>query len=88
MNTNNVLELTYEGLMLVLMLSLPAVLAAAIVGLVTAVLQAVTQVQDPSIGLAGKLIIVILTLVLSARWMGAEVYNFGEKLFNALPQLS
>lgn len=87
MTATTILDLTYEALMLVLMLSLPAVLAAALVGLLIAVLQAVTQIQDQSIGLAGKLIVVIVTLTLTARWAGGELYNFGDKLFNAFPTL-
>jgi type III secretion protein S len=87
MSPTSVLDLTYQALILVLTLSLPAVLTAALVGLIVAALQAVTQIQDQNIGLAAKLIAVFVALILSARWIGGELLNFGNRLFDTLPRM-
>jgi type III secretion protein S len=87
MSPTSVLDLTYQALILALLLSLPAVLTAAVVGFVVAALQAVTQIQDQNIGLAAKLISVFVVIVLSARWVGGELLNFGNRLFDTLPAL-
>jgi hypothetical protein len=52
MTSSTILDLTQQALVLVLLLSLPIVLTAAVVGLAVAILQAVTQVQDSRGGAA------------------------------------
>jgi type III secretion protein S len=81
MNTSIIIQLTYQALILVLMVSLPVVVVAALTGLIISVLQTITQVQDQSLSQAVKLIMVIVTLVLMSQWAGAELRNFGEQLF-------
>lgn len=58
-----------DGLMLILMLSLPAVLMAATVGLVVGILQAVTQVQEQTIPAAPKILLVFLLLIFGGPLM-------------------
>jgi type III secretion protein S len=43
--------------------------------------QAVTQIQDQTIGTAAKFVVVTVTLFLTAGWIGTELYNFGDMLF-------
>jgi type III secretion protein S len=88
MSPVTVIDLSYRALILVLMLSLPAVLTAALVGILIGLLQAVTQVQDQSIGHASKLIAVALVTALAVRWMGGELYQFGESLFRLIPTIA
>jgi type III secretion protein S len=47
-----VIDASYRMLIMVLLLSLPAVITAGVVGLLTAVAQAVTQIQDQGIAQA------------------------------------
>ena len=70
-----------QALMLVLILSAPAVLAASIVGLVVAFLQAVTQVQDQTLGFAIKLIAVTVVLLFVGRTVGEELRLYAQNLF-------
>jgi type III secretion protein S len=80
MTASSAIELTYQALVLVLVLSLPAVLASAAVGLLVGLLQAVTQIQDQSIAQAPKTIVVIVVIALTAGWAGGELFNFGQML--------
>ncbi|WP_321848558.1 type III secretion system export apparatus subunit SctS [Burkholderia diffusa] len=79
MTSSTILELTRQALMLVLLLSLPIVLIATVTGLVVAILQAVTQVQDANIGIAVRLIAVMVALVLLSGWLGSEVLRFAQQ---------
>ncbi|ASL49011.1 Flagellar biosynthetic protein FliQ (plasmid) [Burkholderia sp. AD24] len=79
MTASTILDLTREALMLVLLLSLPVVLIATLTGLAVAILQAVTQVQDSSIGVAVRLIAVMVALVLLSGWLGSEVLRFAQQ---------
>ena len=76
-----------QALLLVLWLSLPAVLTAAVVGLVVAFLQAITQVQDQTISFGIKLVAVIGALALTSVWLGGELYNFADRMFAAIQNI-
>jgi type III secretion protein S len=75
-------DFAYQGLWLVLMLSMPTMLVAAAVGLFTSILQAATQINDQSIGQVLKLIAVVLTVAISARWSALHVYTYADELMN------
>jgi type III secretion protein S len=84
MDTATVVDVSYRALMLVLFLSLPAVLTAAVVGLVTAIAQAVTQIQDQGVSQALKIIAVLVVLALSSKWMATEVYHAADHLLTSV----
>jgi type III secretion protein S len=81
MDTAAVVDASYGALMLVLILSLPAVLASATVGLLVAIAQAVTQIQDQGVSQALKLIAVFITLALASKWIATSVYHTADRLF-------
>jgi len=76
-----------QGLALTLMLSLPTVIAIAVVGLTVALLQAVTQVQESSIGFGVKLIAGVVVIALTSHWMGSELFNFIDSIFDAIARI-
>ena len=62
-------EAIRDGILVVLIISGPLVLAAAIIGLVVGILQAATQVQEQTIGTAVKIIGIFALMVVSGFWM-------------------
>jgi len=87
MNPVNVLDITRESLLLVLWVALPVVLVSAAVSLGVAVLQAVTQIQDQSIGQSVRILAVLLTLVLAGAWLANGVLRFAERALQTLGYL-
>ena len=87
MTPQNILDITREGLLLVLWISLPVVAVATVTALVVAVLQAVTQVQDQSIGQSIRLIAVMIAIIATAGWMGRDVMRFAERAIQTLSSL-
>ncbi|MGN6390012.1 MAG: type III secretion system export apparatus subunit SctS [Burkholderiaceae bacterium] len=87
MTPATVIDYTYQALILALLLSLPAVLTAGIVGFVVALLQAVTQIQDQSIGQAAKLLAVGAALAVAGGWIWSEMSLFGDAMFRAVATL-
>lgn len=85
MNTQAI-AFTREALWLVLLLSAPPIVAATIVGLVTAVAQAVTQIQEQTVQHLLKLIAVIVALLVTAPLLGGSLYHFADRLFLGFPQ--
>lgn len=87
MTPHDLLDITRDGLLIVLWVSLPVVVVSTLSALVVAVLQAVTQIQDQSIGQSVRLVAVMLTIVVSAGWLGRDVMRFAERAFQTVAQL-
>ncbi|WJF89351.1 type III secretion system export apparatus subunit SctS [Paraburkholderia bonniea] len=84
MNYDALTHLTTQALTLCLLVSLPAVAIAACSGLAIAFLQAITSLQDASIGQSVKLVVVTLVVVLSAPWGAAQIQNFAHVLLQVM----
>lgn len=87
MSEDIVVNLTVQGMLLVLLLSMPAILLATIAGLGVSLLQAVTQIQEQTLGFAVKLIVVIVTLLFTAYFLASEMYKFTDYIFTIFPTL-
>lgn len=87
MNNAEILHFTSQALWLVLILSMPCVLVAAIVGTLVSLVQALTQVQEQTLGFVAKLIGVVVILFVTAGWMGNELHAFGELILNKIPRV-
>ncbi|MGY0215958.1 type III secretion system export apparatus subunit SctS [Endozoicomonadaceae bacterium StTr2] len=83
----DVLTLAGHALLLVLILSMPPIIAAAGVGLLVSLLQALTQIQEQTLPFAFKLIAVIISIFATARWLGIEIYNFSVRLYDMIPEI-
>ncbi|HYG68082.1 MAG TPA: flagellar biosynthetic protein FliQ [Anaeromyxobacteraceae bacterium] len=82
------LHLGREALVLVLLVSAPPLGAALLVGLVTGVLQAATQVQEPTVGVVPRLAAVLGALLLAGPWIGARVVRFAAQALELLPRIA
>ncbi|MBR2069270.1 MAG: flagellar biosynthetic protein FliQ [Candidatus Gastranaerophilales bacterium] len=69
-------EYLAKGFMVMLSISLPCVLMAALVGLVVGVLQAVTSVQEQTIAAAPKIVLVFLTIVVLGGYFIKILTNY------------
>ncbi len=78
-------SLAVKGLYLSLVLSMPMVAAAAIVGTLMAVIQALTQIQEQTLGYAVKLIATAAALTLTLNWIGGEILQYTRQLFDLIP---
>jgi type III secretion protein S len=88
MQTIDIVNALHKAMFVVVITAAPAVIAAAIVGLLVAIVQAATQLQDQSIGQALKLSAVTIVLLVGGASMGAEVVRFGDQILNELTALS
>jgi type III secretion HrpO family protein len=87
MDQNFIISVTEQAMVLVLMLSMPPILVATCVGLMTSLLQALTQIQEQTLGFAIKLFFTVLVLTLSAYWIGDELIAFANSLFSNFPTI-
>ena len=82
MGTVDLVSYMTQALYLMLWLSLPPIAVAAIVGTLFSLFQALTQIQEQTLSFAIKLIAVFATILLTARWLSAELYNFTISVFD------
>jgi len=71
-----------QALYLTLCLWLSPIAVAAIVGTLFSQFQALTQIQEQTLSFAVKLIAVFATLLLTARWLSGELYNYAISVFD------
>ena len=76
-----------EAMILVMMLSLPPIIVASLVGLAVSLLQALTQMQEQTIQFGVKLVAVALTLFMMSSFLGSETIGFTQALFDDFPTL-
>jgi len=79
-----VVDTLTEALWLVLMLSAPPVIAAAFVGLLVAVLQAATQLQEQTFQYALKFFVVVLALFVTGGLVAGSLLTFSNRLFDGI----
>ena len=81
----DVVHLVREALWLVLVLSAPPIVAASLVGLIVAFLQAATQLQEQTLTYTLKFVTVAVTLLMTASVIGSTLYRFADRLFTSFP---
>ena len=82
------LHLAREALVLALLLSAPPLGAALLVGLLTGVAQAATQIQEPSLGVVPRLAAVLIALAISGPWIGARLVRFAGECLGLVSRIA
>lgn len=74
-----------DSMLLVMVLSMPPIVVASVVGIVVSLLQALTQVQEQTLSFAIKLIAVAATIAAISGYLGAMMLSYTLKLFDEFP---
>ena len=85
MNQAELLNYAQQCLILILRLSLVPIIVATVIGIIVSLLQALTQIQEQTLGFAVKLIAISLTIMFSASWMGAQMLLYTQDIFVRVP---
>jgi len=78
-------ELVYAGnkaLQLTLILSMPPVLVATVVGLLIGLFQTVTQIQEQTLPFGVKLVAVICCIYMISGWFGEHILNYSVEMLS------
>jgi type III secretion protein S len=78
---NEIYQLSYQALILILVLSGPPILISMVLGLLVAIFQAATQIQEQTLSFTVKLFAVIITLMMLGGWLGAQIIKFTNLIF-------
>jgi flagellar biosynthetic protein FliQ len=80
-NEADAMELVQAAIWTVITVAAPCVLAAMVVGVAIALLQALTQVQEVTLTFVPKIMAIFIVAMVSAHFMGASVFSFAEMTF-------
>jgi len=79
-------QLSYQALMLILILSGPPIIISMALGLFVAIFQAATQIQEQTLSFTVKLIAVIITLIFMGGWLGGQIVQFTNTILMNFPK--
>ncbi|HUB63651.1 MAG TPA: flagellar biosynthesis protein FliQ [Methylocella sp.] len=84
MNEADALELLRAAIWTIIIGSLPAVAAAMVVGLIIALLQALTQIQEATLTFVPKILAIFVALAIGAPFIGSQINAFTEQVYSRI----
>ena len=72
------IDYAMKALYLVLMLSMPPIIVASVVGIVLSLI----QVQEQTLAFGVKLLAVVLTLFIMGGWLSGEILRYADDIFS------
>lgn len=88
MYQTQVVQMAYQGMLLILILSAPPILISLFFGILVAIFQAATQIQEQTLSFTIKLVAVTLTLMILGGWLGGQIMSFAFNIFSRFPEWS
>jgi flagellar biosynthetic protein FliQ len=85
MNPADALDIGQSAIWTVVIASSPGVIAAMLVGILIALLQALTQIQEMTLTFVPKIIAILLVTSVTAPFVGAVIFAFAEQTYSRIP---
>ncbi|SDL74189.1 flagellar biosynthesis protein FliQ [Halarsenatibacter silvermanii] len=85
MEPGQVVDITQNALYIVLIMIAPVLGAGLLTGLIVAILQATTQIQEQTLAFVPKIFAVLIALGLFGPWILSTMIDFVEELFENIP---
>jgi type III secretion protein S len=82
--SDDIVTLTTQALWLVLLLSAPPIIAASVVGLLVAIVQAATQLQEQTLQYTLKFFAIVVSIFVTASLMAGTLYGYADSIFSGL----
>ncbi len=82
-----VIKLLRESLMTVLIVSAPILGIGMIVGLVVAIFQTTTSIQEQTLTFIPKIVAIFMSIVIFASWIIRTLVNYTYKIFEMIEKI-
>lgn len=82
MTEGMIIDIINESIRTILMLSLPMLLVALVIGLLIAVFQATTQIQEQTLAFVPKILGIFFTLMFAGPWIIQKLIEYIIYVFN------
>ncbi len=84
MNEADALEIVRSAIWTIIIGSGPAVGAAMLVGVVIALFQALTQIQEMTLTFVPKIVVILVALTVAAPFIGGQIFAFTENVYGRI----
>jgi len=88
MSQEEVAFLLQQGVLQILKIASPLLLSALLVGLVVAILQAATSIQEQTLTFVPKIFTIMIILALLGGWMFTSLREYTIELFMRIPDMT
>ena len=88
MTIEAVSALLQRGVLQILLIASPLLLSALLVGLVVAILQSATSIQEQTLTFVPKIFAIMIILALLGRWMFTSLGQYTIELFRRIPDMA
>jgi len=88
MSIGDITTLLQRGVLQVLMIASPLLISALVIGLVVAILQATTSIQEQTLVFVPKVIVILLVLAVLGGWMFTSLGEYTKQLFERIPDMA
>ena len=88
MSIGEVTAILRQGVLQVLVIAAPLLLSALAVGLIVAILQATTSIQEQTLTFVPKILTILLILALLGGWMFSSLREYTVQLFQRIPDMA
>ncbi|MBM7854222.1 flagellar biosynthetic protein FliQ [Desulfohalotomaculum tongense] len=87
MSETEIIHITREALMMVVILAAPGLAVAMLVGLFVGIFQATTQIQEQTLAFVPKIIAVFVTLIIISGWLMKVMAGYTHQLYAQIPNI-
>jgi len=85
MSPLEVVTLGHKAVTVTLLLAAPLLVTGMVIGLIVAIFQATTQIQEMTLTFVPKILIVLMALLYFASWMLEHLMNFAITTIEQIP---
>jgi flagellar biosynthetic protein FliQ len=87
MGQYQVLDIATDALYTIIIVSIPMLGLALLVGLIVSIFQAATQIQEPTLTFIPKILAVFFSLLVFGSWMLSTIMDFTIRLFSSINKI-
>lgn len=84
MEPADIVNITREGIWVLMVVSGPMMVTAMLVGLAVSLIQALTQIQETTLTFVPKMVSMLLVMVMALPYMLQTLQDYGNELFERI----
>ena len=84
MNERMIIDLFTESIKMILILSAPMLLSGLLIGLLIAIFQATTQIQEATLAFVPKIIVVFIVMMFTGSWLINSLIEFTDYVMSMI----
>ncbi|XBC39811.1 MAG: flagellar biosynthesis protein FliQ [Buchnera aphidicola (Chaetogeoica yunlongensis)] len=88
MTVESAMNLLYDAMKVMMIVSSPLLLSALISGLIISIFQAVTQINEQTLSFIPKIIAVLISMMVFGSWILSVLVDYTKMLFNNLSYIT